>query len=85
MVPTLLSDPQFTVPSLDGVPFRVPVRAQHTSTDLAKKDAKKTSLPISVRRQAEILPRCSSGACNQLTFNKTVVREARLCGAAGGA
>lgn len=86
MVPTLLSDPQFAVPSLDGVPFRVPVRAQHTSTDLAKKDKKKASfVPIKACRQTEILPRCSSGARNQLTFQNTVVREARLCGTAGGA
>jgi len=86
MVPTLLSDPQFAVPSLDGVPFRVPVRMEHTSTDLAKKDAKKTLYTSAkVCRQTEIFPRCSSGARNQLTFKHTVVREARLRGAAGGA
>ena len=37
LVPVLRCDPQFAVPCLDGVPYRLPLRVRQ-STDLRRKD-----------------------------------------------
>ncbi|CAK9099596.1 unnamed protein product, partial [Durusdinium trenchii] len=68
MVPTLLWDPQFAVPSLDGVPLRVPMQ-RHSSTDLAKKDKKRVSYVTAAAKACRHADMSRGTGARQLTFS----------------
>ncbi|CAK9099601.1 unnamed protein product, partial [Durusdinium trenchii] len=74
MVPTLLWDPQFAVPSLDGVPLRVPMQ-RHSSTDLAKKDKKRVSYVTAAAKACRHADMSRGTGARQLTFS--LIPEAR--------